>query len=125
VNNISLRTNIETLSLYNGADERQLPSWGKYTPTGGKVNSHLKQLYRKSAEFSIMELFVGSNVNSEALLSQANFERQCREVRDRLKKLAQRFPDDRELFGQVGEILEDNQENIRHLNKYRNALIGA
>lgn len=125
MSSISLNTNIETLSLYNAADERPLPSRKTFTPAGGQVVSHLRQLYSKSEEFSILDVFVKPRVSCETLLSPANFERQYEEVRTLFQNLAQESPENRELFSQAEKILQDNQANIRCLNKYRNSLIGA
>ncbi|AZZ91044.1 MULTISPECIES: hypothetical protein [unclassified Hahella] len=123
--NISLRSNIEGLSLYNAADERQLPSHKKFTPAGGQVVSHLRQLYSKGEESSLLDSFIRPRVSSESLLSPVDFERQYGEVRGLFQKLAQQSPEDRELFSKAEKILRDNQDDIRYLNQYRNALIEA
>ncbi|ABC31784.1 conserved hypothetical protein [Hahella chejuensis KCTC 2396] len=125
MNNISLRSNIEGLSLYNAADERQLPSRKKFTPAGGQVVSHLRQLYSKGEESSLLESFIKPRVSSESLLSPVDFERQYGEVRGLFQKLAQQSPEDRELFSKAEKILRDNQDDMRYLNQYRNALIEA
>ncbi|OZG72682.1 hypothetical protein BTA51_14225 [Hahella sp. CCB-MM4] len=123
--NISLRSNIEALSLYNAENERQLPSRKKFTPAGGQVVSHLKQLYSKSDESSLLETFVKPRISSDSLLSPADFERQYGEVRNVFKQLAVQSPENRDLFDKAEKILRDNQEDIRCLNQYRNALIEA
>ncbi|MEJ2044102.1 MAG: hypothetical protein P8X74_14865 [Reinekea sp.] len=122
---ISLRTGIEQMSVFTAEEDRHLPKPQPFLNPGVKVTSHLRQLYRQKAEWSLLETFVKPELGSHLLFQTAEFDRCFREVRKLFMRLAEQSPEDRELVARADAILAKNQKNLRCLAEFRHALIGA